>query len=277
MAGADLSTPRSLRLAVAVFIVLMHIAVILGLVRAFAPDFTASVVRNVSSVLTVTVTTATPTPEPSQTKAAAKQSGAAGQAGKKARPKEVAAPKPKIAISKVPAPQASSTGTEIRSGASEAGEGTGAAGQGAGTGAGGSGSGQGGGGSIRSGASEAGEGTGAAGQGAGTGAGGSGSGQGGGGSKAQKISGDINSARDYPREGRDLRIGDHVIIVLTVGTDGRARNCRVRRPSRDAKADSITCELAKKRFRFRPATNASGQPVESFYGWKQRWFYPGKN
>jgi len=242
MAGADLSTPRSLRLAVAVFIVLMHIAVILGLVRAFAPDFTASVVRNVSSVLTVTVTTATPTPEPSQTKAAAKQSGAAGQAGKKARPKEVAAPKPKIAISKVPAPQASSTGTEIRSGASEAGEGTGAAGQGAGTGA-----------------------------------GGSGSGQGGGGSKAQKISGDINSARDYPREGRDLRIGDHVIIVLTVGTDGRARNCRVRRPSRDAKADSITCELAKKRFRFRPATNASGQPVESFYGWKQRWFYPGKN
>ena len=142
------------------------------------------------------------------------------------------------------APQVAATGDEDRSGARDAGEGTGAGGQGAGTGAGGSGSGPGG---------------------------------GGGGTDARKIAGDINSARDYPREGRDLRLGDDVIIALTVGTDGRPSKCRVVRASRDPQADAVTCRLAMKRFRFRPATDAQGQPVESIYGWKQRWFYPGKD
>lgn len=118
----------------------------------------------------------------------------------------------------------------------------------------------------RSGASEAG---------AGTGAGGDGSGQGGGSpTKAEKIAGDINAARDYPRESRDQRLGKSVTIAITVGTDGSARGCRVVRPSPDALADRTTCELAIKRFRFRPATNAAGQPVESVYGWQQRWWDP---
>ncbi len=128
------------------------------------------------------------------------------------------------------------------------------------------------------GAREAGQGSGAGGQGSGTGSGNGGTGQGGGmATKAVKIAGEINSARDYPRESRDLRIGQAVVVALTVGTDGRVRACRVHRPSSDPQADSITCRLATERFRFRPALAANGEPVESTFGWQQRWFYPGGN
>ena len=96
-----------------------------------------------------------------------------------------------------------------------------------------------------------------------------------GGAAAVKIAGDINSARDYPQATRDLRIGDRVIVALTVGKDGRPSACRIVRASRDPQADAITCQLALARFRFRPATDAAGQPVASEYGWQQRWFYRG--
>ena len=91
---------------------------------------------------------------------------------------------------------------------------------------------------------------------------------------AKVIAGDINAARDYPAASREQRLGDYVIIALTVSVDGRAKACRIHRPSRDPAADQITCRLAQQRFRFRPATNARGEPVESTYGWRQAWFPP---
>jgi protein TonB len=126
-----------------------------------------------------------------------------------------------------------------------------------------------------SGASDAGAGTGAGGQGLGTGAGTAGNGLGGGGAaKAVKIAGDINSARDFPKATREQRLGDYVIVALTVGIDGRVKACRVHRASRDPQSDQITCRLATERFRFRPATDANGNAIESIYGWQQRWFDP---
>ncbi len=175
------------------------------------------------------------TPPPEAAKEPEK-SGAAAEVGKKAVAKAVKADKPKIAIATAPAPKVASTGDANNSGTGDAGAGTGAGGQGSGSG----GSGQGGG-LVR---------------------------------KAEKIAGEINSARDYPRQTRDLRIDGAVTIYLTVGTDGRARNCRVQRASRDAQADAITCRLAEQRFRFKPATDAAGNLVESTYGWRQKWFYP---
>ena len=158
--------------------------------------------------------------------------------GKKAVPKEVSAPKPKIAIAKQAAPPVSSTGSAVTSGARDTGQGTGAGGEGSGTGSG----------------------TGGKGQGSG------------GGTPLQKIAGEINSARDYPRETRDLRDGSQVIIALTVGADGRVKGCRIVTPSRDPEADRITCRLATERFRFRPATDAAGNAVSSIYGWRQEWW-----
>ena len=132
-----------------------------------------------------------------------------------------------------------------------------------------------------SGAAAAGAGSGAGGTGQGTGAGGSGAGMGGGGTgggltqKAVKLSGDINSTRDYSPDPEGRRLGSSVIVVLTVLTDGRVGDCRVLRPSADPLADAVTCRLAIQRFRFRPATDAAGQSVQSSFGWKQSWFKPG--
>jgi protein TonB len=247
MAQADFSTPRPMRFGLIVLIALIHVAAVFGLIRAFAPGVVDKVVDTVTSAVFVTVRTTSPTPTPTPPPAprqdAAAEQGAEGAAGSRAKPREESAPEARIVVSEKPAPRASSTGTENRSGASEAGEGTGAGGQGTGTGAGGLGSGQGGG--IAT--------------------------------KAEKIAGDINSARDYPRRTRDLRIGHSVTIVLAVGTDGRPRSCRVARASPDPQADRITCDLAMQRFRFRPATNRAGEAVEADYGWQQRWFYRGGN
>ncbi len=234
---ADLSTPRPMRALVAIFVILLHIVAVGALIRAFAPDFTADVASSVVEALTV-VTVTTPPPPPPPEKADAQPRGEQGAIGKQAVPKETKAPKPPIAIASRPAPAATSTGTANTSGAGDSGAGTGAGGTGSGTGAGGSGDGQGAGGAAR----------------------------------AVKIAGDIKTAKDYPRAGREARNGDYVIVALTVGTDGRVKACRIHRASRDAEADRITCNLATRRFRFKPATDRSGNPVESVYGWQQRWF-----
>ena len=104
---------------------------------------------------------------------------------------------------------------------------------------------------------------------------GTGSGQGAGGArKVEKIAGDIRSARDYPKAGREDRLGRRVVIAITVGVDGKPKACRIARASGNDEADRITCQLAVERFRFRPATDRNGNPVEAVYGWEQRWFAP---
>ncbi|WP_374419883.1 TonB family protein [Novosphingobium arvoryzae] len=232
---ADLSTARSTRLGVVVLVVVLHVAALLGLIRAFAPDFTAQVTRTVLSTFSVTVVTPPPAPQPSKEPEPA---GAAAEAGKKAVAREVKTDKPKVDIAKAPAPKAASTGSANSSGAKDAGAGTGAGGQGSGTGSGTGGTGTGGG-LTR---------------------------------KVEKIAGEINSAKDYPRDTRDLRKDDYVIIAITVSAEGKPTACRIHRPSKDAQANAITCTLALQRFRFKPATDAQGNPVASTYGWRQRWY-----
>lgn len=165
--------------------------------------------------------------------------GDEGTAAKKAKPKAIAAPPARIPNKAMTAAPAASTGDATRSGANSAGSGTGGGATGSGTGG-----------------------------------GGSGYGWGAGGSRAVKIAGDITATRDYPARTRTQRIGTSVIVVLTVGTDGRVRGCRIHKPSPDAEADAITCRLARERFRFRPATDRAGNPIESEFGWQQRWFSP---
>jgi protein TonB len=236
MSRADLTMPPRIRLGVVVLGVLFHILLFFGLIRAFAPGFTAMVVENLASVFTVTITS----PEPAPTPTMPEEQGAAAPEGIKAKPREVAAPKPKIVISEMPAAEAASTGDDFQSGARDQGDGTGAGGEGQGAGAGGSGLGQGGGAAQN----------------------------------LEKIAGDINSARDYPKSTRELRRGSSVTIQMTVGTNGRASNCRIKTPGPDAKADQITCRLAVERFRFRPKTSAAGILVPGEYLWRQKWWDP---
>ena len=115
-----------------------------------------------------------------------------------------------------------------------------------------------------------GAGSGAGGRGDGTGAGGTGSGTGGG-SKAVWRSGTIRD-RDYPREASRARAGGEVEVRFTIEASGHVSRCRVTRSSGDASLDRVTCDLIEERFRFKPATDAAGDPVASQYGWRQTWW-----
>ena len=245
MSRADLSASTPQRLAMALAVVLLHLAAAAGLIRAFAPDLARTVVERTLASITVlapepTPTPTPPSPPPSSQAALPAASGARGAAGHRAVPREVLAPPPRIRLATTPAPAATSTGSANQSGATDSGAGTGAGGAGNGTGS-----------------------------------GGAGQGQGGGGAPLAKLAGDINSAKDYPIASRDLRIGDYVTIWLSVGPEGKPTGCRVVRASRDPAADATTCRLAQQRFRFRPATDANGRPVSGTYAWTQRWFYKG--
>ena len=230
---------RKPRWGTLVLVGLAHVAIVFGLARVFAPDFTASVIEEATSLVTVTVYTPPP-PEPSPDPAQVEE-GAAAEEGRRATPREVVAP-PVPRPRNTPAPRAASTGRENASGARDQGAGTGAGGTGDGTGAGRGGGGQGG---IPV-------------------------------TRPVKTAGDITNADvelfPIPPGGRQSRFGQEVVVYMTVGIDGRASNCRVTEPSNDPAADRIVCRLAVERFRFRPARDAEGNPVPADYGWRQRFF-----
>lgn len=229
---------RRPRLGTLALVALLHVLAIYGLAKAFAPDLTGSVERQVFEAVTVTITAP---PEEQPEPEAEPDAGASGEEGREAVPKEVAAPEPPIPVPRPEsAPRASSTGSADASGASESGEGTGAGGAGSGTGSGQGGAGQGGGAVTR----------------------------------PVHIAGAIDDASDYPipEGGRAARRGTEVIVRVIVGVDGRASNCTIYRPSPDPEADRITCRLVVERLRFRPATDAQGNPVPAPFYWRQRWF-----
>ncbi|MFO6446263.1 TonB family protein [Erythrobacter sp. NE805] len=213
-----------------------HLAVLYGLASALAPDITAAAGRQVVAAFAIPEP-----PPPPPTVSSEPDSGAQGAPGREAVAKPVVSPPPRVTVRRdPPAPRAASTGIASLSGAAAAGEGTGAAGSGAGTGSGKGGAGRGGGAA----------------------------------SKPVLVSGSIDNARDFPvpAGGRAARRGTQVIVRVTVGTDGRARDCAVVRPSPDPEADRITCDLVERRLRFRPATDAAGRPVPAPFYWRQQWF-----
>jgi protein TonB len=225
---------------IAAVVIVLHVLAVAGLIRAFAPDFAAEVAGNVTAAFNVPLPPPpTPPPEPPPGKPDDTPQGAAAPEGRKANPREVSAPRPKLVVTRKTAPPVPGKGADDSSGAGDKGDGTGAGGQGNGTGSGNGGNGTGGG-MV---------------------------------SPPVKVAGDINSARDYPKASRDLRVGTDVVVALTVGTDGRVKGCRVVRGSADPQAGPITCRLATERFRFRPATDAAGNAVQAVFGWRQRWFY----
>ena len=233
---AVVDVSRRTKAGVVVLEIVIHVLLLLGIIRAFAPDLTQKAVDTVLSTFSVTVTT----PPPPEPKKEIEKAGASGEQGKKAVAKAVKADQPKIPIAKTPAPKAASTGNANSSGAKETGSGTGAGGQGSGTGSGNGGNGSGGG-LV---------------------------------SKAVHVSGQISNARDLPVPpgGREARIGKSTILAFTVSAEGRVSGCRVYRSSGFPETDEAVCRLAQQRLRFRPATNAQGEPVSSTFYWQQKYF-----
>lgn len=122
------------------------------------------------------------------------------------------------------------------------------------------------------GAADAGAGSGAGGQGSGTGSGRGGTGSGSGiGEPAVRVAGAL-SDRDYPRNTRGA--AGTVAIAFRVRADGRVDRCRPIASSGSRLLDDLTCGLVERRFRYRPARDASGRPVDSelrtSFTWGQR-------
>jgi protein TonB len=120
-----------------------------------------------------------------------------------------------------------------------------------------------------------GPGTGSGGVGTGSGAGGEGTGGGGLATPARRLGGRIDDD-DYPTSAYRARIGGTVVARLTVSPAGRVSDCRVTQSSGHAELDSTTCRLILRRFRYAPARDTAGRPVESEVGWRQRWWLEGR-
>lgn len=231
-------------------IVLLHVALFYGLIRALAPDLAIGPVGSQISAFDIDQTRPPPAPTPTPTQSPAEaqaagppddQAGAEGDPGERADARAVSAPQPPIPLpSRSAAPRAASTGDANRSGAAEAGDGTGAAGDGTGTGAGGQGQGGGGGGIATEPA------------------------------LTRSIT-DV-SAFPVPPGGRQARVGKRTNVMLQVSAQGRVTGCRVTRSSGFPETDAKVCELAYEQVRFEPARDRAGNPVPSRFHYQQRFF-----
>ena len=216
--------------------VLAVVAIGFGLASGLDLD----VVRKVSEAISAVAIPAPPSPDPvvPQTVPSDAASGKASAANQHAKAAPVAAPKTKLPpiIPPITAAPLPGQGNDASAGATpNPGAGSGAGGRGDGTGAGGSGNGT------------------------------------GGGSKAVWQSGTIRD-RDYPAAASRARVGGEVEVRFTIQPTGRVTGCRVTRSSGDAALDATTCRLIQERFRFKPATDASGDAIASAYGWRQSWW-----
>jgi protein TonB len=93
-------------------------------------------------------------------------------------------------------------------------------------------------------------------------------------SKAAGLKGDPSRffGRDnYPPAAVRAGAQGRVAARLTVGTDGRVTDCVVTSSSGNNVLDETTCNIARRRVRFRPALDQNGNPIASTYPLAVRW------
>lgn len=234
------------RAATIVMVVAIHFALAFALIN-LSPPLRQQLPEDVVEIFNVTepppppvIVEELPKPEDARPE---REEGAASAKNIESKATPVVAPKPPIQLpvpQPMPVTQTPSQGNERTQGASNVvGPGTGAGGVGTGTGSGGSGAGTGGGGT------------------------------GGVATRPAVIRGITN--RDYPDEvARFWPRGGAVFIAVRVLPNGRATDCKINRSIGIPAIDQWTCKLVEERAVFRPATDPSGRPVASWYGYIQR-------
>jgi protein TonB len=227
-------------------VVAVH-AVLLFMLLHISGKLNLTDTQSVLQVFDVNEVPPPPPPQPiqrEQQKQKPKQSqGAASPKNIRSTATEVQAPRPEISLP-VPVPIETSrtpnTGTQPTQGASNVvGPGTGAGGTGTGTGSGGSGSGTGGGGE-------------------------------GGAAYPPHLVTPVLRGRDFPRELLQ-RWPSRATVFLRLKVDARGfvSECTVDRGTGVAAIDSVICNLAHDKLRFRPALSRSGQAVAGWFGYAQ--------
>lgn len=84
----------------------------------------------------------------------------------------------------------------------------------------------------------------------------------------------IISQTDYPASALGERAEGVAIVRYQIGEEGRVVKCIVERSSGNSALDSTTCSLVQRRFRFRPALDASGNPVSEWRTQRVAWRLP---
>lgn len=230
-----------------VLVILVHAAVIGGLLMLApgrSPSGTLQRPLEVFDVVLPELTPPPPKPRVVESRAAQKKEGASAPPATKAEASPVkrvepqlvlAAPPPPIVIAPTP-----SEGSAPSAGAAPVdGPASGAGGQGNGTGSGGAGSGPGGGGD-------------------------------GGAASRPSLSSRPLTQRDYRSENRRAwPSGQRVLVTFDVLTNGRASDCKVFQSSGVPSIDAETCALVIGKLRFRPARDEDGRPIVARYGYAQ--------
>jgi protein TonB len=82
------------------------------------------------------------------------------------------------------------------------------------------------------------------------------------------------SDEDYPDSA--IRAGEQgaVAFSLTVGANGRVRNCAVTSSSGSEALDTTTCRIMRSRARFIPARDAAGHRTTDIVAGRIRWVLP---
>lgn len=229
MAGYRQSNPDRAKAAAAALVV--HVAI--G--AAFLTGLVTHVAQRRDEVMRTFDVSLPPPPPPVVEEKKSPAKSDPGEAGKKANPTPVVAPKPKIEVpakSPVVAAPVAGTGSAATAGAALAGNGTGAGGNGNGLGGGGDG--------------------------------------GAGFTPAQKITKIPDREYRQIRAMSGMSRGS-VGLSIRVGADGVPSNCRIVRSSGNSGVDSLMCQLTTAWVRFRPARDPQGRPVAQDITWFPDW------
>lgn len=229
MAGYRQSNPDRAKAAAAALLV--HLAI--G--AAFLTGLVVNVSKQPTDILRTIDVTLPPPPPPIVEEKKSAPKGDPGEAGKKAEPTPIVAPKPKIELPAKPpvaAAPVAGQGTASSAGAANAGSGTGAGGSGSGLGGGGTG--------------------------------------GGGFTPAQKITKIPDNQYRRIRSISGMARGS-VGLNIRVGSDGVPSNCRVARTSGNPSVDALMCQLTLAWVRFRPARDPEGHAVSQDITWYPDW------
>lgn len=79
---------------------------------------------------------------------------------------------------------------------------------------------------------------------------------------------------DYPSSSLRAEEEGTVLISYVIGTQGRITSCTVMRSSGHPRLDETTCTLATRRFRWKPAQDNAGNPIEDKGTQTVRWQIP---
>jgi protein TonB len=227
---------RPVRWRAAVLAGTIEAAVIVGIVHALGFDPAAPVSKTLTSLSVFTPEPSNTPPPPPPPQADSQDAGKAAPPAMREKAAAVIAPPVPLPTQTMPAAPVPGVGVMPRNGA----------------------------------APVPGPGSGAGGVGNGTGAGGNGNGDGAGGDEPELTKGRIDD-KDYPFEALEQRAKGLTRTEIDVSVQGRPTGCRVLKSSGFPILDNLTCRLALKRFRFKAARDASGQPIAGSVYYEQDW------